>query len=170
MEHLQGNHLAGIASYSLLLQSPLSLSLGCEYRSVSMGIHIDKNASRIDRTENWLYSTEAQHSPQRLQILEHLSFWLTNCNLHIVLSLYFVYLKDVLAVKLPLIWKTSKIFLFLDMCTECIFHRIYAVYFALLFVEYTWDFFKPMKAFVRLQLYCSIMTLQHWPYPCQSPK
>lgn len=71
----------------LLPLSPLSLTLGCEYRSVSVGIRIDRSASEIDRKENCLYSTKTQHCPQRLQTLEHLSFCLANCSLHTVLSL-----------------------------------------------------------------------------------
>ena len=38
--------------YSLLPQKALSLSLGCEYRSESVGIHIDKSASGINGNEN----------------------------------------------------------------------------------------------------------------------
>jgi len=154
-----------------LPQSPLSLS--CGYRSESVGVHTDKSAIGIDRNEHWLYYTEAQLCCQRLQILEHLSFSLTNCHLHIVLSLYFMYLKEVLVVKLLLRWKTlclPKYFYFVDMCTKCISHRIYAVYFVPLIVGYWWDSFKPMKAFVRFQLYCSVMTLQHWLYSSKSPK
>ena len=160
-------------SYSLLPQSPLSPSLGCGYRSVSVGIHIDKSASGIDRNENWLYSTETQHCPQRLQMLEHLSFWLTSCSLHIVLSLYFMCLKDIVAVKLRLRWKTlhlPKYFYFVAMCTQCVSHRIYEFILHYLLLGTDGIFFKPMKAFVRFQLYCSVMTLQHWSYPCKSPK
>lgn len=110
-------------SHFLLPQSPLSPSLGCECRSVSIEIHIDKSASEISRNEDWLYSTEAQHCPQRLQILEHLSFWLIA---DFILSLYFVYLKEAVVVKLPLRWEAlclPKYFYFVATCTERMIHR-----------------------------------------------
>lgn len=47
-------------------------------------------------------STGSQHCPWRLQILEHLSFGVSNSSLHIVLSLQFMYLKEVVTVKLLL--------------------------------------------------------------------
>lgn len=94
-------------------------------------------------------STGSQHCPWRLQILEHLSFGVSNCSLHIVLSLQFMYLKEVVTVKLLLRWKAlrhSKCFYYVSVCTECISRGIYAVYFVLLIVRYWWDSFKSMKA------------------------